>query len=134
MANTPSPRIFFLLSLISFFCLDQFSKWFSFSKGMGVLNTGISFGLFSSSFLTLIILLIIVGIAVLYGRTLVKNAPVISGVFFAGSLSNVADRVLYGGVRDFLPIPFTGVHNNLADWGIVLSLGILLWRDWKKGR
>lgn len=46
-------------------------------------------------------------------------------LFFAASLSNIWDRVVFGGVRDFLTVPILGVKNNVADWCIVLSLFVI---------
>ncbi len=37
-------------------------------------------------------------------------------------MSNIVDRLVLGGVRDFLPLPFVDMKNNLADWFIVGSL------------
>jgi lipoprotein signal peptidase len=53
------------------------------------------------------------------------------GLILGGIWANVFDRVLLGGVRDWLPIPFTelllgvSLYNNLADW--FLFIGCLIW-------
>jgi len=48
-------------------------------------------------------------------------------LILAGGLSNLIDRIVWGGVRDWLPIPLTPLHNNLADWLIVISCIGLVW-------
>ncbi len=45
-------------------------------------------------------------------------------VFF-GALSNVADRILYGGVVDYIAVPFGGVV-NIADALVVLGAALLV--------
>lgn len=99
--------------------LDQITKHFSPSV---VLNTGISFGLFSGPFLTLLLIGFLIVIAFSFGKTLYQISPAATGIFSGAAISNILDRVIYGGVRDFLPIPLLGVRNNLADWCIILSL------------
>lgn len=39
-------------------------------------------------------------------------------------MSNLLDRLVYGGVRDWLTVPVLGLKNNLADWAIV---GAIVW-------
>ncbi|OJI06394.1 hypothetical protein BK004_03835 [bacterium CG10_46_32] len=43
----------------------------------------------------------------------------------AGAISNIADRVLYGGVIDYIVIPFSGVV-NVADLLIIVGVGLLV--------
>jgi lipoprotein signal peptidase len=98
---------------------DQISKQLS---SQVVLNTGVSFGLFSGPLLTLLLIGIFIAIAFSYGKTFVQISPIATGFFSGGAFSNILDRVIYGGVRDFLPVPLLGIRNNLADWCIILSL------------
>lgn len=52
---------------------------------------------------------------------------VANGAVLGGGGSNVLDRFLSGAVRDPLRIPFTSLHNNLADYAIFLGvIGIFI--------
>lgn len=53
-------------------------------------------------------------------------------LFLGGALSNIADRLWLGGVRDWLVIPGTRLYNNLADYAIavaVIWLILIFWRE-----
>lgn len=57
------------------------------------------------------------------------------GALLGGGTSNVFDRLFSGAVRDPLQIPFTPIHNNLADYAIFLGvIGILgvVWQVTRK--
>lgn len=114
----------FLLVFVSTISIDQISKYFA--KDV-IINTGVSFGLFPSSLLTVVLIGVLLALAFKFGRDFYSINPSVTGIFFGGSISNIIDRLLYGGVRDFLPVPLIAVRNNLADWGIILSL---LWIFW----
>lgn len=107
--------LFFLLIV-----LDQASKFYFFKQGNVQLNVGISFGLgesasqpfllfFLTAFLFLLLILLIWQKAWHWWWIL----------FFAGAASNLIDRLIFGGVRDILPIPGTNLNNNLADYLII---------------
>lgn len=100
--------------------LDQLTKYFF----EGQINPGISFGLFESlpNFL-FIVLVLFVSVLLLSGSF---SRP-FSIVFLAGALSNLVDRLIFDGVRDWLMIPGFGFSNNLADiWISIGLLGIIL--------
>ena len=111
--------------------IDQITKHFA---SRAIVNTGISFGLFSSGITTIALMVVLVLIAVSYGKVFFRMSPTASGIFFGASSSNLLDRVLFGGVRDFLPLPILGVQNNLADWGIILSLLWIVWGSRQVGQ
>lgn len=113
--------VFLLLTLV----IDQVSKYYAREI---ILNQGVSFGLFPSSLLTFALAGVLVIIALKFGKAFLSSSPVATGIFFGSSLSNLLDRVLYGGVRDFLWVPIFSVRNNLADWAIILSLIWLFFR------
>ena len=89
---------------------------------MVVLNKGVSFGIFSN--ISYAFLLLFLGLLFFIFKK-IQASPHWVTFFLAASLSNVLDRVVFGGVRDFLPVPFLGVKNNIADWCIVLSLFVI---------
>lgn len=51
--------------------------------------------------------------------------PVAGGLFFGGSISNILDRIWYGAVRDWLPIPGLPIKNNLADVALFAAVVML---------
>ncbi len=95
-------------------------------------NTGIAFGIFSgidsASLLILSTVSLSLSIAIFYyaNKTGARLSQIVSVALLAAVFSNTIDRILFGGVRDYLPIPLTNIHNNLADYVVVLALCILL--------
>lgn len=131
-----------LLLAASVLTADQLIKVFAVSFRWVVhLNTGVAFGLLSE-----------VGIAglvsgvgwILLGYFLVgyrlwhRGGWVGVGLLVGGGLGNSVDRVLRGGVVDYLGI--LGIRFNLADLAIVLGLAIIAvssvssWRNSWDGR
>lgn len=113
------------VSLVATITIDQISKFVAHDI---ILNTGVSFGLFPSSLLTIMLIGVLITIAFKFGRLFYASSPSVTGIFFGGSVSNIIDRLVYGGVRDFLPVPFFEIRNNLADWAIILALMWLFFR------
>lgn len=104
---------------------DQVSKWVAAEVGMRVdINPGVSFRLFAGASPAVLMFLAVMTIVVLAVglRDIWQKHPAAAGLFFGGAVSNLLDRVWFGGVRDWLPLPLTGIHNNLADYAVVLSL------------
>jgi signal peptidase II len=110
------------------------SGFFSFGLSF---NRGVTGGLFSfdarSSFLLLsfIIFLIIIGFIVytikLYNQGFSIWAQTLVA---AGALSKFLDRILYGGVVDFIDIYFKDWHwptFNVADAAIVIGVFFIIW-------
>lgn len=99
-------------------------------------NRGISWGMFDSENNTLfIVITIIIGIFTsfffLYTFVSFMNKHTIVGELMvcAGALSNLIDRIWYGGVADFILISgsfWSWPVFNLADIFIVLGLGIMV--------
>lgn len=115
----------FLFALIA----DQVTKHLAGVQGLVQINTGISFGLLSGFGLTLLLIVVFVVFYQWSCPRWQKPYPILTGLFLGGAMSNIVDRLVLGGVRDFLPVPFTGISNNLADWFIVGSLGLILMRE-----
>lgn len=94
-----------------------------------VQNSGIAFGLFSSA-TAAVIVLTLVAVAWMLGYFARSGArhpllPVAVGLLLGGSVSNLADRVRFGHVTDFLDLRWWPAF-NLADTFIVVGVGILL--------
>lgn len=118
-----------LLTLLLTLGFDQLSKDVSHLFGFVTqLNTGISFSFFSHFSAELLTLLLLICVCTLWYK--LQNVwaanQVAAGLFFGGGLSNILDRTLYGGVRDWLPVPFFAISNNVADWCITIALILLL--------
>lgn len=90
---------------------------------MAWLNNGISFGIWPEqsswwSFVTIIVLMMFV----VWGWPAWSKNAIFLGLLVGGGLANAIDRIMTGAVRDWLPIPFTGMYNNLADYAIFIAL------------
>ena len=106
-------------------------------------NRGINFGLFQGNTEAARWVLISLSLAISVGVLiwLLRTAPtklmlVCGGLLIGGALGNVADRLLYGYVLDFLNMSCCGINNpyvfNLADVFIFAgALGLVLF-DGKK--
>lgn len=117
----------YLLSILILICIDQVTKAWAQTQGWVNLNPGVSFGLLFR--ISPVILTALLVLFVFVGMTVWKRwqLPLGAGAFFwAGAISNIVDRVLVAGVRDWLPIPLTGISNNIADWWIAVGVGVLL--------
>lgn len=105
---------------------DQLSKYIAFQKGVATYNSGSSFGLFGGFYWPLVIVPVI-GWLVLWlyrARRFITQLGLI--LIISAGLSNLADRLLFGSVRDFIHYPVINVVGNLADIFIVIGLIILL--------
>lgn len=117
-----------LSTLMAIVFLDQSTKYLAAQAGAVQLNTGISFGLSSSSSQALLsfgITLVMAGLW-FWQKKLWLKYPVIAGLLFGGGISNMIDRLIFSGVRDWLPVPGFNLSNNIADWSITLSLAAIL--------
>lgn len=108
--------------------LDQISKSFAQRFTEIYLNRGISFGLsiIDNQYVMSFILLIVAFLLWRAFKDLWRAQPLVAGIFFGSTASNILDRVVFGGVRDWLLIPGTMIYNNVADWLIFFSIAYLL--------
>ncbi len=113
---------------VGVFLLDQASKYLAMSLGMEVvINEGISFGWRPAGEWLFLALAFVLGGAVALSWRYWSRAPIATGFFLGGITANLTDRLVFGGVRDWLPIPLTGLYNNLADWGITIAVLLVLY-------
>ncbi len=116
--------------------LDQVSKFLADYFGMSTLNTGVSFGMGEGwSWMIMIALHGTVLILVWWGLTNSKfkcqmsnfKEKHIATLILAGGVSNIIDRIVFGGVRDWLGVPFIDLTNNLADWFVFIGVVFLIY-------
>jgi signal peptidase II len=104
-----------------------------------VWNRGVAFGLFSSTdaanlFFALATALALVVILYLSRRVDIM-ARIGYGLIFGGGLANLVDRVVFGGVLDFIDLHVGGLHwpaFNIADLAITIGVIVLLFAYSKK--
>lgn len=128
------------------FILDQMLKFFFYQKNIieektplikGLFyiippleNPGIAFGLFKNygNFFIIPIILIIFFTLFIYFRTSKKEVFLKGGLLFifCGGLSNLIDRLVYGGVIDYLLLKYFPYAFNLADPSILIGVGMIV--------
>ena len=132
---------------------DQITKWQVEAHLMGaaprevipgllnfvyVRNTGVAFGLFPANgelWATLALTVLGLGalaiVAVYFRRTPATERLLLTslGLILGGAVGNLADRVLQGGVTDFIDFYFGSYHwhtFNVADSAITIGIGLML--------
>ncbi len=143
----------YVLLAVMIFLLDRVTKWLvllnledtyhvtSFLSFDLVMNRGISWSLFHSTsvlifmVLTAFIACIIVGLTVYTIRRWYQGHMIFGEVLtLSGALSNFIDRIIYGGVIDFIVVSvggWTWPIFNVADCSIVLGIllmGLMMYR------
>lgn len=96
--------------------LDQLTKWWMLVEGRGVINRGVSFGLGQGLAYWFVFVIVLM---VLFWKMKGKGKFWI--FIIAGGLGNIVDRVIYGGVVDWIGV--AGLWFNLAD--VMINIGLL---------
>lgn len=121
--------------LVGLLLLDQATKYLALKFGFGFINSGISFGLLFHDFIVypvnfsreiymgFIVSLLCVFLALLIILYLKKLHSNFLLLIITGGLSNLFDRLIRGGVVDFIGLPYLPSF-NLAD--MVICLGCVL--------
>jgi len=122
--------VFFLVVL-----LDQMSKYWAQTMNLVVVNSGISFSIFSnlniSNNLLIITLILLILMVMVFLLKNFSKSTLLSTIFIAAAFSNLLDRIVFSGVRDWLIIPILGLKNNFADWLMFLSIIFLFIKKYK---
>jgi signal peptidase II len=123
-------HVFFLV--IGLFFLDQVTKLFARVSDVNtnlfnyVLNTGATLGVLPGSNAALIVISVFAALLLAVAVTKTQGIDqVLYGVVLAGVLGNGLDRILYGGVVDFLRF-FDWFIFNIADIYITCAVALLL--------
>lgn len=94
-----------------------------------VRNTGVAFSLFSGAG-TVVFVIIFAALAVLLGYLARRpERPWLwlpTGLLIGGAIGNLIDRLVHGGVTDFIKLPLWPAF-NLADASITVGVLALLW-------
>lgn len=119
----------FLSVFFATFFVDQCSKFLATIIGFAITyNSGVSFNFFSDGhpqIVTIGLVLLIYILFVCFQKEW-KRHPVAAGLFFGGAMANLFDRVFFNAVRDWMPLPLTQIHNNIADWALFLGIILLV--------
>ncbi len=117
--------------------LDRFTKWFvlTYCPESCILNRGISWGMLNYNhpglFIVLTVLIILITLAlILYTYRRMQQGFFVWGelLIIAGSFSNIYDRLVYGGVVDFIEVrigSWIGPSFNVADSIVVIGVAIM---------
>jgi len=145
MGENMSKKVYIISIIV--FILDQISKaiistFMSINQSIRIIknffyityihNTGASFGILKNNKAILIILSIIAIIVLIRYMTSFKNTKLNTyglGLLMGGIIGNLADRILFGHVKDFLNFYIIGYDFpifNIADIGIVIGVIILI--------
>jgi len=131
----------YFFSILLFFILDRFTKIYilknpspDFWNGFFDLhmNKDIAFSL-PMTYLVLypIIILILIVLILFWKKDFKKRSILIWpwGLIIIGAISNLLDRIRYGGVIDFINVQYFTVF-NLSD--VYISIGVIwiLWHEW----
>ena len=100
-----------------------------------VTNTGSAFGLFRGFNIFLIFFSVIVVFTIFYLLWKLKNIERLLqfafGLLLGGTMGNLADRLIYGAVTDFIDFRIWPVF-NVADSAVTVSIFLLIVIMWKK--
>jgi lipoprotein signal peptidase len=95
-------------------------------RGNGVLNQGGILGLFAGAWWWSFLVWVVLGyLSWWWWRTEAFRNTLTLTVILAGGLANAIERLIYGGVVDYIYYPFWGIYGNLAD--ILLGAGAVWW-------
>jgi signal peptidase II len=119
-------RIFQFLTILILLLVDQVFKLFFSQQDGIVMNYGGVFGLFPGLSWTGLLAVVLLYLMVSLGKA--KEGIERWGLMLivAGGLANMVDRILIGGVRDFIYWPILNVWGNMADLWLTVGVGLLV--------
>ena len=93
--------------------------------GSAEVNSQLIFGTLGDNAIAVSVSLLLILILVIsHKKGLIETAPVY--LIIAGAISNIFDRIFYGGVVDYFTLSFIPTF-NVADICIVLGIGIFIY-------
>ncbi len=121
----------FWLVFLTALTIDQFTKLIAPMYFELVPNHGISFGWLSQLPTQVVTMgLVFIAVWIAYGlRREWQRNQLVAGLFWAGAISNLLDRILFGGVSDWITLPYVEIKNNLADFYLFIALLLLFIKE-----
>ncbi len=125
---------FWFLGIMLFVVVDQISKVIAEKKLPIFYNENFAFSIPLPTVLMYLLYGLVLGVVMWYLARSWKNIQSLErmswGLILAGGISNIAERIVRGNVRDFIPV-LNGIL-NVADLYIIFGLVILLMLSRKK--
>ncbi|RJQ34006.1 signal peptidase II [Candidatus Parcubacteria bacterium] len=129
----------YFVSLIIFFVADRLSKFFIVNKTPDFLggfisfelNENLAFSLPMMDYILYPLVLIVIVIVVNLWLKAYQNKNILIwpwGLLIIGAVSNLLDRFQYGGVVDFINVPYFTVF-NISDIYISIAVVWILWYE-----
>jgi len=119
-----------LVVFILLFALSQ-AVAFSLAKNITIINDKMFFGLYESNVLSIIILVTFSFLLFLYLFKSTNKYKYPSIIVLSGTFSNLFDRIIFGGVRDYIKIQYWPIF-NLADVLIILGIFFFCYQFFKE--
>jgi len=120
MKNTVVYTVLIMILMLA----DKAVKGFLFARGMAVVNPGVAFGIGIPGWLFVLLqIMLVIGIIFLFIRSM--KLRIITAILLAGALGNLSDRLVWGGVVDYIRIGNFPVF-NLSDLMITSALIFLV--------
>ena len=107
------------------FVFDFFASIYFRSRGFGVLNTGISFGIGSAQFGNYIAIFAFLVFVLWFGNEMRSSSCIRTSLYFLalGGLGNILSRLIFGGVWDYICLSYLPFCFNVSD--VLISLGVV---------
>ncbi len=123
---------FYSFSLVFVFAVttDQFFKYWATQRHLVQYNSGVSLSWlpgFNQMMVAIVLALFLLAVAWSWKKVWIQYSGW-SALFFAGAFSNIIDRLLYNGVRDWMSLPGLQLKNNMADWFVCIGLGVIIFQ------
>lgn len=118
-------RVFEAGIFVGVVVVDQLSKILVRQKGLAELNLGGALGLFPAGawvWISMAVLVGMVGVVVSRKMEMVERAGWL--IIISAGVSNLGDRLIWGGVWDWIRYPRVNVMGNLAD--VLLGVGVVV--------
>ena len=143
MVNKTISHVRFFGVALTLVLIDQVTKFYSqitavdisLGEAVGIkysVNYGAGFGILQNQQPLLIIIgLAVVGYVLYKYQNLQEGIKLPIALILGGTVGNIVDRFVFGYVRDFISI-WIWPSFNLADAGITIGVGWLVWWSFKK--
>lgn len=115
--------IYFFLSLL-LTLIDQGAKLFFSQRDAIIINTGGVFGLLPGFAWTGFLAIVFIWLLLHFRNTKSLSEKLAMSLILSGGGSNLFDRIIYQGVRDYIHYPIINLWGNFAD--IILVGGALI--------